>query len=289
MFLPTLAAKQPPSLDKEAYLNLISKHLPLYVQPKLDGFRCLINEKQFPRSRTDKPIPNKHIKKTLRDLNLPFGFDGELVTINELGKDNFNEVQSKISSEQGAPNFYYTIFDWFGSEEYEKRLHRVAKYLNERGISMPNASLISTQLCDSIDKVKQQYGYWLEQGYEGICLRKLSGRYKQGRSTLNEGILFALTPWETSEARVIGFEEATDQQYGAGKGELGALQCCDADNFTLNFSVGSGFTQEQRKNFWLKQDSLFHKFITYKYKANRTCKDRPISPIFKGFRSGVEL
>ena len=276
-------------MSQEQYLETIENHLPLLVQIKKDGFRCLINEKQYPRSRTDKQIPNKWIKNCLHDMKLPFGFDGELETINSEGRDNFNAIQSKVSSELGTPLFTYTVFDWFGSEPYEKRYARAQKYFNEN-LQGTCIDVINSHLCKTIHEVMHYYRLYTElNNYEGICLRKPTGKYKQGRSTINEGLLFALTPWETSEATIVGVEVARDQQYGTTKNMLGAIQCRDSKNFTEDFFVGSGFTEQQRIDIWNDTKKYYPLKITYKYKANRTTKDRPISPIFKGFRSGVEL
>lgn len=289
MFKPHNACKQPPSLSQEEYLSQIEKHLPLLCQPKLDGFRCLINEKQFPRSRTDKPIPNKWIKKCLRDLNLPYGLDGELITVNPQGADCFNDIQSKVSSELGTPNFKYVVFDWFGSEEYKKRYERIQRYFNLFDTNVP-VKIVSSNACYTIEEVKEHYDFWTEDGCEGICLRSPSSCYKQGRATLLEGSLFALTPWATSEGIVVGFEEAVERNNSErGKDELGSLVVRDDSKFLLDFNVGSGFSALQRMEVWDKKHLFLGKKVTYAYKANRTTKDRPISPIFKGWRNLIDL
>lgn len=289
MFKPHLATKQPPSLTQEEYLSVIEKHLPLLAQPKMDGVRCLINEKQFPRSRTDKPIPNKWIKKCLRELNLPYGLDGELITVGLNGADCFNDIQSKVSSELGTPQFVYHVFDWFGSELYNKRYDRVCNIISDIIEASYPVKVIASTPCLTIEQVKEMYDYWIKMGYEGICLRSPTSKYKQGRSTLNEGSLFALTPWERSEGEVIGFEEAVEGNNSErGKDELGALVVRDS-KFLLDFNVGSGFTHLQRMEIWDKKHLFLGKKITYSYKANRTTKDRPISPIFKGWRNMIDL
>jgi ATP-dependent DNA ligase len=291
MIKPMLACKQPAHMSQEEYLSIIEKHLPLLVQPKEDGFRCIINEKQFPRSRTDKPIPNKWIKKCLKDLNLPYGFDGELVTVNDKGRDCFNDIQSKVSSESGTPNFYYMVFDWFGQEVYQDRYDRIDRFLHLDGVEGQYAGvdIIKSRLCTTINEVKQYFQLYTERlGYEGICLRSPSSRYKQGRATLHNGSLFALTPWDTSEGEVVGFEEALEGLNDRGKDCLGSLIVRDS-KFILDFNVGSGFTKLQRMEIWDKKNLFLGKTVSYKYKGNRTTKDRPISPIFKGWRQLIDL
>ena len=40
-------------------------------------------------------------------------------------------------------------------------------------------------------------------GFEGAMVRSLDGRYKNGRSTLREGLLLKVKPWKDSEAEIL--------------------------------------------------------------------------------------
>jgi len=49
------------------------------------------------------------------------------------------------------------------------------------------------------------------------------------------------------------------------------------------FKVGSGFTDEQRNEVWVNASKYIGATITFKYFPHGV-KDKPRSPIFKGFR-----
>ena len=54
------------------------------------------------------------------------------------------------------------------------------------------------------------------------------------------------------------------------------------------FSVGSGFTDAQRLDFWRNAESLIGKVIKYK-SFTVGVKDKPRFPIFLGFRHKDDL
>jgi hypothetical protein len=82
---------------------------PVYVQPKIDGIRCICADGEA-LSRTLKPIPNKYIRDTLRVCLHDYGrLDGELVL--KYLKATFQEITSAVMTEKGNPEFLYLIFD----------------------------------------------------------------------------------------------------------------------------------------------------------------------------------
>ncbi|MDX2422660.1 MAG: DNA ligase [Amphritea sp.] len=95
---------------------------------------------------------------------------------------------------------------------------------------------------------------WLEQvvaeGGEGLMLHHQDALYREGRST----DLLKLKLWQDAEAKVIG------HQPGKGKytGMLGALLVETPTG--IRFKLGSGFTDQQRKN-----PPAIGSIVTYKY------------------------
>lgn len=202
---PMLVTKKPPMYSDEQWLSHIESHLPLIVQPKYDGIRCVINSTHYPNTRQLKKIPNKFIRRTLHELMLPFGCDGEIVTYDESGKlDGFNEVSSKVMSEQGTPSFKYIIFDYATLGGYNERMDILS------GLGLPQIGYIDIlrEMCVySIHNIEHLLTWNLTQGYEGIILRKPNAPYKYGRPTLKESFVMAIKPFETSEAIIIDFVE----------------------------------------------------------------------------------
>jgi DNA ligase-1 len=140
-------------------------------------------------------------------------------------------------------------------------------------------------------------------------IRDPNGHYKQGRSTTKEGILLKIKAFEDEEATIIGVElfrenhnpqqrdalghakRSTAQAGKVAVEKLGALVCRFADG--TEFSVGSGFTEEQRVVFWCAskhQDGIsgiFSPVVKIKYQAppgGRKPGEAPRFPVFVGFR-----
>ena len=76
-----------------------------------------------------------------------------------------------------------------------------------------------------------------------------------------------------------------EEGYGRNKGTLGALVVKYKDN-TVN--VGSGFTDEERKNFWENREDIIGRVIEVKYKEITTDKKTGLEslqfPVFCGLR-----
>jgi DNA ligase-1 len=103
-----------------------------------------------------------------------------------------------------------------------------------------------------------------------------------------------------TEAEIIGYEEkmhnanpATKDAFGRTErsshqenlvptGTLGAL-LVRSDEFTNEFSIGSGFTDELRADLWKRRNQLKGKLVKFKYQPYGV-KDVPRFPVFIGIR-----
>ena len=273
---------------------------PVLCSPKLDGFRNLMIDGK-PLSRSFKPVANRHVSSILTAMNLP-ELDGELMLNSTT---NFSSVQSAFTSFGGKPDFSYHVFDYFKNpnDPYEKRRADLAELLKKFDTSSI-IKLVPQQLICSADKLVEFYEYCISLGYEGIIIRDPKGKYKSGRSTLNQGIMLKLKPEEDAEAEVIDFAELMtnenepeldafgkqvrnkqqDGMYGANT--LGALVCRMPDGTT--FKIGSGFDMATRKQVWDNRLAYVGKLVTYKYQE-LTPYGKPRFPVFKGFRSKDDL
>lgn len=269
---------------------------PTYATPKLDGIRCLkINGRALSRKLID--IPNKYIQSKLKDL--PDGLDGELIVE---GK-TFNECQSEIMSEEGEPNFSYYVFDYVSNSNSVGYLTRIAELSK---LSLPD--FCKKLIPKKLSVIEEFYNYessCLDLGYEGIMLRSESGPYKCGRSTEREGYLLKFKRFEDSDAVIVGFEPLLENNNPAEKDllgnakrsqkkdgmvlsdMLGSLQVRDIHS-NVEFSIGSGFTQEQRVLFWKTKDLLIGKIIKYKFQPAGV-KEKPRFPTFASFRDERDL
>lgn len=278
---------------------------PLIASPKLDGIRCLLMEsrvtegKRIAYSRSLKPIPNIHIRNTLANSTLPLGIDGELI----IGS-TFQDTTSGVMTVAGEPAFQYHVFDYFGdgiNKPFVERYQMLCEIVDNSRYDwlklVPHAQLKSLEQLDAYETEQ------LSQGHEGVMLRSINGRYKYGRSTEREAILIKLKRFTDSEARVIGFtelehncneqttsntghaERSSDKGMMIPGNTLGALVVKDNG---IEFSIGTGFTQAQRKEIWNNKDKYLGAYCTYKYQ-DFGIKVAPRAPVFLRWREDHKL
>lgn len=273
--------------------------------PKLDGIRCLMID-GVAVSRKFKPIPNHHIRNTLAKIAAD-GMDGEIICP---GK-TFNEIQSLVMRQEGEPEFEYHVFDFVEQgtsldDGYEERLRRLKVVLGNCGTQGILVPVYPTLFLDA----ESLFGYeakCVEQGYEGIMIRKPGGKYKCNRSTLKEALLLKIKRFEDSEAEIIGMNEQMTNTNEKEKNELGDSKRSShlagmvpngrLGEFVVRdihtgqeFKVGTGkgLTLELRKTIWDNKSEYMGKVFTYTFQPAGG-KDLPRFPVWKGFRNEADI
>ncbi len=276
---------------------------PVWATPKYDGIRNLQME-ALATSRSLKPIPNRHIQAVLGRPELN-GLDGELITYTDGKMDAFSDVQSKVMSEDGEPDFIFHAFDTFEFPEWAY-IDRVA--LLGRLVLPPTGRVkIVRPVCiggrgQLADYVSEQ----LALGFEGTMIRNSHGPYKWGRATFREGYLTKIKPFEDDEAIVIGFEEqmengneATTNALGLTersshkanlipKDTLGALIVLHPTFGEFNIGVFRGFKKEQLREVWQNRAAYLGRKAKFRYQKFGT-KDKPRIPTLLAFRDERDL
>ena len=306
MFKPLLAAKA--DLDKITF--------PIMASPKIDGIRCIWKD-GVAYSRTMKPIPNKFVQSRLLEVLLDRGLanmelDGELITMGSNGMyANFSGVSSAIMSREGEPDFDYMVFDTLSFTSVFKARYRWLE--SNIGLHWPYLKLVPHLAVRDAQQLQAVFDKHVEQGYEGTMLRRLDGRYKQGRSTVNEGILLKHKLFDDAEFEVVGFNELMVNQNEAYKNDVGATKrstdrsglvpggvlgtlTFEKPNFTgpvgkltdHDFDVGTGFTSQQRHDLWQERDTLVGRVAKIKYQGIGS-QGAPRFPVFLGFRDQLDM
>jgi DNA ligase-1 len=271
---------------------------PVLATPKLDGIRVLkVDGKAV--TRKFKPVPNTHIREMLEKY-LPDGVDGEVMT-----PGTFNDIQSKVMSFDGQPEFTFYVFDFVYDDLNTPYWSRVANMIRYVYTTAPFKIVILEPVeINSIEELLAFEEQCLSQGYEGVMIRQPDGKYKCGRSTPKEQILMKLKRFLDAEAIVVGFEEKMHNdniqekdEFGLSKrshkkdglvpaNTLGALIVEDQKT-KVRFGIGSGFDDALKKEIWDNRDSYINKLVKYKYQSVGV-KDAPRFPVFLGFRSKLD-
>ena len=267
---------------------------PVAATPKLDGIRALMIDGKLV-SRTFKPIKNDHIRN-LMESTLPNGLDGELMS----GK-TFQDCTSAVMTVSGDPEFYFFAFDYVKdglTKSYSDRMKDMEGWFNETRPS--NVKLVLPKIINNADELHEFEAACLNDGYEGVMVRSLTGPYKCGRATEREGYLLKVKRFDDAEAIIIGYEEQMHNLNEAKKdafgrtersshkenkipaGVLGKFIVKDQET-GIEFGIGTGYDAEQREQYWSIKDSLIGKVVKYKsFKIG--VKEAPRHPVFLGFR-----
>lgn len=256
---------------------------PVYVTPKIDGIRA-IRSKDNMLSRTFKPIPNENLNILLTQL-LPAGIDGEIIL-----NSNFQQTTSFVmTKKKDLQNFTFYIFDYVKdinslNRPYLERMNDL-KYLQLDSNKFANIVILYPVMMHNKEDLEKFEVECLDRGFEGVMIRKGDGTYKLGRSTTKDQILLKMKRFNDDEAVITGYEELKSENVKRDN-MLGAFNVKMKNG--VEFSVGSGFTDSQRKEYWENRTSLLGKQITFQY-FEQGIKTAPRFPTFKGFRDSVDI
>ncbi len=306
-----------PMLAGKFKAEKVEAQLPVYLQPKLDGIRCLIVN-GVPLSRTLKVIPNRYIQEQVAKYGQYLeGFDGELIVGPPTAKDAYRRTNSAVMSHDGEPEFILHVFDLWNLTDvpFVDRALEMGTYIHlwnkEEFPRIPWLTFVELKLCDTMDEILDYERGLLELGHEGAIIRGPNTTYKFGRATANQGQLIKLKRFIDAEATVIGFEElmhnaneATTDNLGhtvhsshksnmIPMGTLGALVCCvpipgNQDGETWDFKIGTGFEAQERQDIWDNRDNLLAYTVKFKYFGGGI-KDAPRFPVFLGWRTQEDM
>lgn len=284
--------------DKQVY--------PALSSPKIDGLRCRIIHSK-PMSRSMKLIPNIYLQELVENLGtLLYGLDGELTVGLPNSVTAFQDSTGPLRRTHGQPQVVFNVFDDFSDPSlefkyrYRNAMTRV-QALRSKGHLWIEP--VRHKVCRTLDDVNMAEEQALQCGYEGLMLRSPYGRYKSGRSTVNEQLLLKVKRYVDFEAVVTGFEEemqntneARENEVGRmkrpnhsenmiPKNTLGALlgQMVNGPFKGQSISCGSGFTFEERREIWSNREEYLGQVFMVKY-FPYGCKDKPRHPTFKGWR-----
>lgn len=279
--------------------QLSALHYPIVGSPKLDGYRCTVNETPFTSSM--KQFPNIFINEELSDP-IYHGLDGELLVGEPNDPDAYNN-SSQIMSINGLPDFrIYAFDDWrYGKYQYKERW--LGREIRNEG----RLIVLEQRILESPGDVLAYETEMLMKGYEGAMIRSLDGLYKEGRCSFRELNIFKRKPFVECEAVIVGFVEglqnlnepkmnetghmrrSSHQVNKIPKDTLGSFEL-RSELWPLSFhsGLGEGYTQEDNQEIWNRRDEYLGKIATVKYQKYGS-RNRPrISSVVK-IRSEYEL
>lgn len=188
---------------------------PMLASRKFDGNRLLVYCGSL-LSRSLKPQPNKNLPEFLCEL-IEYSKVNELIFDTEILSPtlSFTELQSIMRSfDKELPgDLTVNVFDILTLTEWNqctepKFQDRIIVY--ESVISLVNFAHVEPVqqiLVNNPQETLEFYTKCVQDGYEGIMLRHPNSRYKHGRATLKENLIYKFKSWLTVDVQIVGFEQ----------------------------------------------------------------------------------
>jgi len=280
------------------------------VEPKLDGVRVITVVDYESRTvvmytRNGKELTNfPHIAKAFEDNLDNFArsyiFDGEVVS------KSFQDLMTQVhrKSDVNAVDARLCLFDLVPLSEFKLGRSTMGQKRRSAFLRENFAKIFADSGCIEIIPQKEfdldvftdeiafrDYNKsMVTEGYEGIMIKDPNGLWEGKRSVA----WLKQKPYIEVSLEVVSIEEGT----GRNTDKLGALVCKGEDdgrNIVVN--VGSGFSDEQRSEFWAAKDTLVGQIVEVRADAATRSQDSadtwslrfPRFLRFRGFTKGEKI
>jgi DNA ligase 1 len=271
------------------------------IEVKLDGVRVITivypdgRVNMFSRNGKELvkfPHIAKQIAAAFTDGEEAMILDGEIMSSSF--QDLMKQVHRKDNVEAG--DAILNLFDILPLADFEKgcwsrkqsqRTQMITNWVTKRQHLMPNVTVVAQELVDldteeGNKRFSEINAKAVAGGYEGIMIKDPEAPYECKRTAS----WLKLKPFIEVSLTVVATEEGT----GKNVGKMGALVCEGVDDGkAIRVNVGSGFTDEQRDEFWSCQ--VNGHIVEVRADAVTQNQDGTYSlrfPRFKGFRGFIQ-
>jgi len=283
---PMLAPNKSFPKDEELVKRI---RFPCYVQPKLDGMRCIAmvdNGVCTLWSRSRKPIRTvPHIVKAI-EAQIPSGtaiLDGELYSHEY--RNSFEDLISILRKDEPDDDGLYKVVQYHvydcvevlveGSKitsdsPFKSRSHAVSTILTDG----EEISIVPTIIASDLAELVKYYDYFVENEYEGAMARNGDARYEDGKRSQH---LQKMKPFQEQEFKILGVNEGR----GKDAGTVATFTCVTADG--KEFRARMKATYRHRAHLLTHPEEWEGKLLTVSLKR-LTEYGIPYLPIAKAIR-----
>jgi DNA ligase-1 len=267
-----------------------------YVSRKIDGARCIAivdsDSNATFYSRTGKEFDTLNIVAGgIKALGVKdVVFDGELCLVDEDGNEDFQGIMKQLKKKDHTiPNPSYKIFDMISHDEFyskkgESNKPYSIRYNNLQVVMRDNTCPCLSVLPQERIKDDDQFQEWIsisnDYSWEGLMLRA-DEPYKGKRSK----DLLKFKNFNDDEYEVIDVEMGPFRYVKDGaECEEDMLSCVMIKHKDHIVRVGSGFSIDQRQEFYCNPCKILGKIITVQYFEESKNQDGGISLRFPTFK-----
>ncbi len=279
------------------------------IEVKLDGVRVITIVRTDGRvdqfSRNGKELVNfEHITKQISDVVKKDPPKYDLVLDGEIMSSSFQDLMKQVhrKSDVAANDAVLHLFDLCPFDKFQEgrwdkdqstRSAYVKAWVEKHQADLPNVTCLEHEAVDlDTDTGKLRYIEINRQaiagGYEGIMIKDPNAPYECKRSVA----WLKLKPFIEVSLNVVAVEEGT----GRNVGKLGALVCeGEDDGKSIRVNVGSGFSDNNRDDFWSARQEVVGKVVEVRADAITQNQDGSYSLRFprfirfRGFKDGEKI
>jgi DNA ligase 1 len=264
---------------------------PAFVQPKLDGHRCIAIVKQgkctlWARSRA--PIAHlPHLVKAIEasckamkctDITL----DGELYI--DPTVFGFGRLSSLIRSQKPKPEkaqVEYHLYDAPNEDTYDLRHTRLKSFM--RCNASDKLKLVETTLVEDPEAMYELFDQYLKDGYEGAIIRNVKGIYESKGKSGRSDHLIKVKEFDDNEFNITGVIEGNGKLMGHG-----IFICETQDGHTFECKMSGKDRSEELQDYLSNPDKYIGRVITVQHQGyTDTAKPVPRFPVGLRFREDL--
>lgn len=259
------------------------------LSQKLNGNRCTYYNGEFYTRQNKKYIGLNHIKEDIEKIPnaKEYVFDGELIYKNKEGLSDSSAFQKGTgianNKSESKEELKLVLFDVLPKEEFDKKISKdTYKIRKKHLLDLKQYETENIEIVQIFYEGTDQSEIWKWLDYceqhdmEG-CMLNLDTPYECKRTKS----LMKIKKFYDFDLQIVGYEEGT----GRNKGRLGAFV---VDYNGNRVKVGSGYSDEERVNFWNNRDKYIGRVITVKYKEISKDKKTGLEslqfPVYCGIR-----
>ena len=245
----------------QSFLDAHKKlHYPCITQPKFNGVRCvvqLVDGEPFFLSRESKEfkVMRTH-KKLCSELKRIFEHSPGIILDGELYHHG-TPLQDIVSGVKAVGDLTsritYVLYDVVSNEDQITRLSKLSNLITDLSKDKPLkfVEAAQTQYAKSFDDIVKHQQQYLEQGYEGLIARNVSGKYRKGYRSPD---LQKYKNFKDREFKIVGATHSNNYE---------VIWICRF--FGEPFEVVPTGSSSTRKDMWVNAEKYFGKMLTVRY------------------------
>ena len=243
-----------PMLARTYAPKLLDNDNSVYVQPKLDGVRC-IARKDGLFTRKGKPITAvPHIGAALLELFEDYPgitLDGELY-VHSLA-DDFSKIISLVRKKdpnlkqiKEAAIIEYHVYDMFSNRSFRDRFSQLKHLLLNLN---PSIRVVETEeiVSRDIEHINAAHAEFISEGYEGSIIRHSLAGYEKGKRSKS---LLKRKDFITEDFKIVEVYEGR----GNRSGMAGGITYDRGDGTTFGSGIKGGVATN--KDIWKRREEL---------------------------------